>query len=71
MQYANIKGADQPAHPLSLISTFVVAYLDNMTPLVSIFETAGLYLASAAAQAGLCLTWSKIPKTGFLVTRLI
>ena len=24
-----------------------------------------------AAQAGLSLTWSKIPKTGFLVTRLI
>ena len=26
--YANIKGADQPAHPCSLISTFVVRCLD-------------------------------------------
>ena len=28
--YANNKGADQPAHPRSLISTFVVPYLDNI-----------------------------------------
>ena len=28
--YANNKGADQPAHPRSLISTFVVRCLDNM-----------------------------------------
>ena len=29
MPYANNKGADQPAHPRSLISTFVVRCLDN------------------------------------------
>ena len=28
MSYANIKGADQPAHPCSLISAFVVRCLD-------------------------------------------
>ena len=28
--YANNKGADQPAHPHSLISTFVVRCLDSM-----------------------------------------
>ena len=28
--YANNKGADQPAHPRSLISTFVVRYLIYM-----------------------------------------
>ena len=28
--YANNKGADQPAHPRSLISTFVVRCLDSM-----------------------------------------
>ena len=31
--YAN-KGADQPAHPRSLISTFVVRCQDRMIPLV-------------------------------------
>ena len=31
MPYANNKGADQPAHPRILISTFVVRYLDNNT----------------------------------------
>ena len=30
MPYANNKGADQPAHPCNLISTFVVRYLDSM-----------------------------------------
>ena len=29
MPYANNKGADQPAHPRSLISAFVVRSLDN------------------------------------------
>ena len=36
--YANNKGADQPAHPRSLISTFVVHCLDSIIPLVSISE---------------------------------
>ena len=30
MTYANNKGADQPAHPCSLISTFVVCCLDSI-----------------------------------------
>ena len=30
MPYANNKGADQPAHPRSLISTVVVCCLDSM-----------------------------------------
>ena len=71
MSYANNKGADQPAHPRSLISAFVVRCLDSIIPLVSISKILSLYLASVAAQAGLCLTWSQIPKTGFVVTWLI
>ena len=43
--------------------------LDSIS-LVSISEISRLYLASVAAQKGLCLTWSQTPKTGFLVTRL-
>ena len=71
MPYANNKGADQPAHPRSLISAFVIRCLDSIISLVSISEISSLYLASVATQAGLCLTWSQTSKTDFLVTRLI
>ena len=54
----------------SLISAFVVHCLDSIIPLVSISKLLSLYLASVAAQAGMCLTWSQIPKTGLLVTWL-
>ena len=47
--YANNKGADQPAHPRSLISAFVVRCLDSILPLVSISEISSLCLASVAA----------------------
>ena len=70
LPYTNNKGADQPAHLCSLISAFVIRCLYSMIPLVSISEISSLYLVSVAAQAGLCLTWSQTPKTGFLVTRL-
>ena len=42
MPYANNKGADQPAHPRSLISTFVVRCLNSIMPLVSISEISRL-----------------------------
>ena len=71
MPYANNKGADQPAHPRSLISTFIVRCLDSIIPLISISEISSLYLASVAGQAGLSLTWLQTPKTGFLMRRLI
>ena len=71
MSYANNKGADQPAHPRSLISAFVIRCLDSIISLVSISEISSLYLASVSEQAGLSLTWSKTPETGFHVTRLI
>ena len=67
--YAICEQKDQPAHPRSLISAFVVRCLDSMIPLVSISEILS-DLASVAAQTGLCLSWSQTPKTGFLATRL-
>ena len=70
MQHANNKGADQPAHPRSMISAFVVRCLDSIVPLVFISEISSIYIASVATKAGLCLTWSQTPKTGFFVTRL-
>ena len=62
--------ADQPAHPRSLISTFVVRCLDSTKPLVVIFDISRLELVSVAEQSGLSPTWSQTPKTGFLMTRL-
>ena len=56
-------------HPRSLTSAFVVRCLDSIIPLVSISKISSLYLASVVAQAGLRLTCSKNPKTGFLLTR--
>ena len=43
LSYAN-KGADQPAHPHSMISAFVVRCLDSIIPLVSISEISNLWL---------------------------
>ena len=42
MAYANNKGADQPAHPRSLISAFVVRCLDTIISLNSIAEISRL-----------------------------
>ena len=70
MPYANNKDADQSAHPRSLISVFVIRCLDSTISLVPISETSSLYLALEAEQASLSLTWSKTPKTDFLMTRL-
>ena len=39
MPYANNKGADQPAHPSSLISAFVVRCLDSI--ILAIAEISG------------------------------
>ena len=67
---ANNKCADQPAHPRSLISAFVVRCLDSIILLVSISEIRSLYLASVAAQAGLSIPTRENPKTGFLMAGL-
>ena len=62
---ANNKDADQPAHPPSLISAFVFCFLESIT-----FKLATSKV-SIAEQAGLSLTLSETPKTGFLVPRPI
>ena len=61
----NNKGADQPAHPRSLKSAFVIRCLDSIIPLVSISKISSLNLATVPAQAGLNLTWSANPKDRF------
>ena len=65
MSYANNKGADQPAHPRSPISAFVIRCLDSIISLDFIAEISKLWLASVAVQAGLCLAWSETPEDTF------
>ena len=65
ISYANNKVADQPAHPRSLISAFVVSCLDSIISLDSMAEMSRLYIASVATQAGLCLAWSESPEDTF------
>ena len=65
MPYANNKGADQPVHPRSLTSTFVVRCLDSMICILAISEVSRFQLFSVAEQASMNLTWSKIPEDTF------
>ena len=65
MSYANNKGTDQPAHPGSLISAFVVCCLDSVMSLVSVTKISSLLLASVAEQASLSWTWSETPEDMF------
>ena len=41
MPYTNNKGADQPVHPRSLISAFVLRCIDSIKSLVTIFVIEG------------------------------
>ena len=71
LRFANNTGTDQPAHPRSLISTFVIRFLQPIisrlaTCKISIFE-----LVSVAEEIGLSLALSETPKTGFLASRPI
>ena len=65
MSYANNKGADQSAHPHSLISIFVAHCLDSVMSLVSVTKISTIMLASVAEQASLSLTWSETPEDTF------
>ena len=51
MSYANNKGADQPAHPRTLISTFVVRCLDSMICILAISKRLRI-LAGFCSWAG-------------------
>ena len=54
-----------------LINDFVFpTVVSTIISLLSISEVSSLLLSSVAVQPGLHRTWSQIPKTGFLATRL-
>ena len=61
----NNKGADQPAHPRSLISAFVIPVLESTFSKLAISEISIFYLVSLADETGLSLALSETPKTGF------
>ena len=63
------EGADQSAHPRSLISAFVIRLLENFISKLATSEIS--MLVSVAEQAGLSLVLSGTPKTGFLASRPI
>ena len=63
------KGADQPAHPGRLISTFVIRLLESIISILATSEISIFWLVSEAEQAGLNLTLSETPKTGFVASR--
>ena len=56
--HVNNKGADQPAHLCSLISTFVVHFLGNIVVKLATNKISMFWLVAVALQAGLSLTWS-------------
>ena len=65
---ANNTGADQPAHPRSLISAYVIRFLESIICILSTGEISFFQLVSVAEETGLKLALSETPKTGFLAT---
>ena len=65
--YMNNKGADQPAHPCSLISTFVVCCLDSIITEVRVHTKPSLW---AVCKTGWVYSDCISRKTGFLMTIL-
>ena len=65
------KDADQLRGHREADQRFCFRYIDSTIPLLPIYEISILKPSSVVVQPGLCRTWSEIPKTGFLTTRLI
>ena len=63
--FENNKGADQPAHPGRLNSTFVIRILESTISGLAISEISIFQLVSVAEETGLSLAMSD-PKTGFV-----
>ena len=63
--FPNNKGADQPAHPRSLISAFVIRLLESIISRLATREILIFQLVSVVEQAGLSPGWSETPKTFF------
>ena len=64
------KEADQLRGNREADQRLCFCYTDNAIPLLPKSQISNLQPSSVAVQPGLCRTWSKTPKTGFLTTRL-
>ena len=67
--FANNKGADQPAHQRSLISAFIIRFLESITSRLAAGVISIFYLVSVAKETGLKLPLLETLKTGFLATK--
>ena len=65
---ANNTGLDQPAHPRSLIGTFVIHFVERIICKLAKGEISIFYLVFVAEETGFKLTFSETPKTDFLAT---
>ena len=65
------KDADQLRGNREADQRLCFRYTDSTIPLLPKSEISSLQSSSVTVQPGLCRTWSEIPKTGFLRTRLI
>ena len=70
-RFANSTTADQPAHPRSLISAFVIRLLESVISTLATNKFSSFKLVSVAEQTGLSLTLSETTKTGFLEALLV
>ena len=70
-EFANNTGADQPAHPRSLISAFVIRFFESIICKLATGEISVFLLVSVAEETGLKLALAETPKTGFLAMRPI
>ena len=67
--FANNKGADQSAHPRSLISAYLFAYSNVFyLNLLRASEILIFWLFTVAEEAGFVMTWSETLKTGFIAS---
>ena len=62
---ANNTGADQPAHPRSLISTFVIRFLEITIYELATGEISIFRLVTVANETGLKLALSETPEDRF------
>ena len=65
-KFAINTGADQPAHPRSLFSAFVIRLLESIICKLATGEIAIFLLVSVAEETGLKLALAETPNTGFL-----
>ena len=68
---ANNTGANQSAHPPSLISAFVIRFLESSYVNLLWVKFHFFWIVSVAEETGLKLALSETPKTGFVPSKPI